>query len=146
MSLFQRVATYDFKAVTTTIGGILIGGFSEDGGISYEMAADIGESAVGLGGEVVFSRYNDLRVFVDISVMETSRSYKALMDLLTLQQAQPIIAPLPFVSRDNISGETVTSDYAIFQTRPTPTKNRQAGVRTFRLLLPNAAGKIAAGI
>jgi uncharacterized protein YkvS len=143
-ALFQQTATYDFKQVILTVANLRVGGFDEEGGVAFEMAADIGESSVGLGGEVVWSRSNDERVFVDITLMESSRSYRDLDALLKLQQEQNPILPLPFVMRDNISGETVTSEYAIFVTRPAPNKNRQSGTRVFRLLLPNAAKKIFA--
>ena len=60
--------TYDLSAVKLAIGGILLGGYAEDGGIEVEPAAPVGEFSSGADGEAVFSRSNNDAVFVTITV------------------------------------------------------------------------------
>ena len=51
----NRLRTHDFSQFVLTVGGIIIGGFGDDGGVEFEMGADVGEDTVGADGEVTFS-------------------------------------------------------------------------------------------
>lgn len=131
--------TYDLNEVFLLVGGRRIGGYGEDGGIEFELAADRGEVAVGADGQVTFSRTNNNLVMCNITVMETSKSYRDLADLYTTQAAEAPIEALDFLCEDEINGDKVQDQYATFVQVPVPSKGRVAGERVFRLALPNAA-------
>ncbi|RAL23054.1 hypothetical protein DL240_09210 [Lujinxingia litoralis] len=135
---FQILKTHDFKQTVLSIGGQLIGGFGEEGGIEFEWGSDIGEDVVGADGEVTFSRTNDRRLYADITVMQTSAGYARLMALMRAQQAQSNIEELPFELSNPGTGERVACAYTVFKTRSDPTQQKQAQERTIRVLLPYA--------
>lgn len=137
--------TYDLDKVLGTLGGYRIGGHGETGAFEFEMASDIGDHSVSADGQVTFSRNNDKRVILTITVMETSVSYKDLGVLMKAQQLQSPIEPLVFFMQDSINGDEVEEQYATFLTRPGPSKGKKVGERQFKLLLPNAADMIAWG-
>ena len=136
----QIMKTYDLSKVRCIVGTFVIGGFAADGGVEIEQAADIGEVTTGATGETVFSANNDKTLFVNITVLETSKSYRNLAALMKLQEARigPIL-PLPFLLVDAINGDTISSAYATFVARPGLAKGKTVGERVFRLALPGAA-------
>lgn len=134
----KRLRTHDFKQFVLTINGLLIGGFGEEGGCEYEWAADIGEDTVGADGEVTFSRNNDERVYVDITVMQTSQGYARLMALMQQQQREPEILPMPFEASNPRTGERFFSEYTVFKSRPEANEQKVSQDRTIRILLPYA--------
>lgn len=136
---YQIMKTHDFSQTVLTIGGQLIGGFGEEGGVEFEWADDIGEDVVGADGEVTFSRSNDKRMYADITIMETSAGYARLLALSRAQEAQANIGPLPFELSNPRTGERVSSSYTVFKTRPTPNQQKSAQERTIRVLLPYAS-------
>lgn len=137
--------TYDLKAVDLVIGGVVIDGFGPDDAIEFEWASEIGESTVGADGSPVFSRYNDQRLMCRITLLETTQGYRNLAALMAAQAAQEAIQPLSFLMRDRINGDEVHDRFATFMERPTPSKGRTAGTRTFRLVLPNAGASVLYG-
>lgn len=141
----ELLKTYDFKANDISVGGFLLSGYAAEGGVEYEMSSEIGEHVAGADGQVTFSRNNDKRVVATITVMETSRSYQVLAELMQAQQDETSVQPLAYMHRDSINGDTVASAYVVFLNRPTPSKARAAGEREFQLLLPYAADKIKFG-
>ena len=82
---------------------------------------------------------NNYAMYVNITVMETSKSYRDLADLYTTQATQRPIERLNYLHEDELNGDKVTDQYAAFVQIPAPSKARAAGERVFRLLLPNAA-------
>lgn len=141
----EMLKTYDFTENDVVLGGHRLSGYGEDGGVEYEQASEIGDHVAGADGQVTFSRNNDKRVIATITVMETSRAYQVLAELLRAQQAQTEIEPLTYLHRDNINGDQVQSKYAVFLNRPNPSKERTAGEREFQVLLPYAADKMQLG-
>ena len=142
--------TYNLNAsVFVTLGGVRLTGWGETDAATFEMAADIMEDSVSADGQVTTSVLNDNRVYVDLTVRETSLAYRrigeALDDQLAALRAGLPIPSLEFQMRDTLSGEEIFSDQATFKTRPGPTKARTAGERVFRLLLPNAADQMNMG-
>lgn len=147
--MIKPLKTYNIAGNTVIIGGYDLGGYGEDGGLEYEFAEDIGEMTVGALGDAAFSyNYNDL-VFVNVTVMETTRTYRDLYTLLAaqltaLRQGLPI-TPLNYFHQDANNGDLVTSAYAAFIQRPGPTKQRTVSERTFRLALPGAGESMVLG-
>lgn len=141
----ELLKTYDFKENDIVVGGHRLSGFAEDGGVEYDMASDIAEHISGADGQVTASKNNDNRMVATITVMETSRAYAVLAELMQSQQQSKTYGPLPYLHRDNINGDLVKSKYAVFLNRPGPSKARAAGEREFRILLPYAADKVKFG-
>jgi hypothetical protein len=137
---------YNFKTNLLLIGGFKIGGFGDDGGIEYEFGDDIHRHVSTADGQTVVSRVNDARLIVTVTLKETSAGYRRLAQLLKQQLANPLgLAPLPFVHRDPINGDLVTSSHAVFLNHPSPSKARDAGEREFQILLPYAAFDVQFG-
>lgn len=134
--------TYDLRSVIIAINGIRIQGFGDDDAIGFEMAGDDIEDSVGADGQVTASRTNDDRVYADITVKENSAGARDLGSQRQIQRLLPTLTPFAFMMLDPQSGETITSQYAVFKTSPGPSKSKLAGERVFRLLLPNAKGNI----
>lgn len=132
----ELLRTHDFSQYVLTIGGVIIGGFGDAGGVEFEMGADIGEDGVGADGEVVFSRNNDRRMYVDITVKQTSAGHARLHALAAVQKLQPEILPLPFESFNPRTGERVSSGYTVFKTIPGANEQKDAQDRVWRVLLP----------
>lgn len=144
------VKNYDLKHHNlVSLGGILIGGYGEDGGIEYEYDSDQFEYVVGADGEVTVSAQNNNAVIVTITLMETS---KTISELETLRKSQLIqaqigpIPPLPWLHSDRRQGDKILEATAVFLDRPAPSKTRNAGERQYRLLLPYAAGSMLQGL
>lgn len=137
---------YNFKdGVVLIIGGRQIGGFAEDGGVEYEFPSDIYEHISGADSQVTISQLNDHRMIATITLMETSKSYRDLFQMLRTQEAQLIKLPLSYLHRDQINGDQVLSGSAVFLGYPAPSKSRTAGEREFRILLPHGAKSYLAG-
>jgi len=147
MAFNVETAYYDFTANDLIIGGLEITGFGEDGSIEYEFQTDIWEHASGADGHVAISRQNDYRVVVTVTVMEGSRGYKYLTELVAQQTrtAQTAPPPMAYLHRDRINGDEIKGANAVFLTWPTPNKSRSASEREFTILLPHAALNMALG-
>lgn len=134
----MAVKNYNFKdGNLIIIGGERVGGFAEDGGIEYELAADTYEDVNGADGITTISQLNDPRMYATITLMETSKSYRVLANLWRIQKEQLIKLPMPMIHKDIINGDETKEVQAIFMAPPVPSKARTAGEREFRILLPN---------
>ncbi len=131
--------TYNLAAVSLTVGGRDISGYSEDGGIEWEEAADLYEDTTGSDGEDVSSRINNNTAFVNISLMETSNAYRLLAELmeehLAANDAKLPIPTSPFQLSDPMTGDTASAAMVTFMTRPLMSKGATVGERVFRLKL-----------
>lgn len=137
MTFFQAPKLHDFSQFVLTIGGVLIGGFGEDGGVEYEWVEDIGESTIGADGLVEFERNNDKRLIATVTLKASGSGYGRLVALMKGQQQLNSITPLPYESFNPQTGERVTSAYSIFQTRPEPNAEKSAMERETDILLPS---------
>jgi hypothetical protein len=129
--------TYDLSKVILNVNGFPVTVFDEDAAISLENGSQIGEVKVGADGAPVFSRNNDKGLICTISLLETVVAYRNLAFVMSQQQLQPFLLPCPFIMRDLINGDQVSSIYAVFTERPLPSKSKAAGAREFKLYLPN---------
>lgn len=134
----KPVKTYDLKAVYLLVGGYRIGGFGEQGAVSFEYGSNLVETTISADGQGTVSRSNDDSMTATITVMETSKSYKDLAALMVAQQAQSPITRLEFLMKDDINGDKVSARHAVFTMRPKPNKAKKVGEREFELWLPNA--------
>lgn len=132
----NRLRTHDFSQFVLTIGGIIIGGYGDDGGVEFEWGAEVGEDTVGADGEVTFSRNNDRRAYCSITVKQTSASHGRLAAMAALQAAQPEILPLPFESFNPRTGERVSSEFCVFKSIPGPSEQKAAQDRVYQVMLP----------
>lgn len=135
----KPLKTYDLASIFILLGGRRLGGFGEEGVIEFEFGSDIGEPTKSADGDVTFSRSNDHSMIATITLMETSKSYRDLAEMMHTQQAQEVIESLAFLMSDEINGDKITDNYATFLTRPAPNKGKKVGERQFKLLLPNGA-------
>lgn len=146
MPNLSALKTYDFKQGNIlVIGGVEVGGYDEDGSITYEFPSELYERKNGADGQTTVSRLNDDDVLCTVTLLESSPAYKQLALLMNFQLNQNPIIPLPFVHVDINNGDEIVSAYTVFMTRPTPTKGRTVGTREFQVLLPNVARDIGFG-
>lgn len=127
---------YDLKLVQLILGGYPIEGFGESDAVSIEPVSGVTESSVGADGQVTYSSTNDNRAKVTITVRENSVAHKHLHTLLEAQRAAPILAALPFLLLDPISGERISSQQFVFTGRPTVTKSKTVSDRVYTGELP----------
>lgn len=138
--------TYDLlNGVDLILGGFDISGYGEDGAVEIEAAEDVATPSFSADGQATVSRTNNNALYVNITVRETSRSYRDLAGMWRTQENQTPIERLEFLLRDRINGDEVRDQYAAFLQVPTPSKAKAAGDRVFRLLLPNARSTMKLG-
>lgn len=137
----ERARSYDFNQVILTLNGVSISGWGSDGGVAYEFASDLITDAVGIGGEVTMSKINDWRMYLDITVKQTSRANTFIGSLVRAQRNN-VVGEMPVVNvfmRNFITGEIVKDAQARFKTDAPPTQEAEAGDRVYRMTLPYAA-------
>jgi len=137
--------TYDLASVFLLIGGYQIGGFGEDGAVSFEYGKPVASAKVGGDGQAVVSRNNDYSMTATITVMESSKSYKDLFTLYSAQQEEEAFERLEFRMEDEINGDKVADQYCAFLELPAPNKARSASEREFKVFLPNARKTLKLG-
>lgn len=129
--------SYDLKSgVQCIVAGVLVSGFGENDAVTVERMADQRESMPSADGDVVYSKTNDNRVRITLTLHDRSRAYRDLAAAAQAQLASPVIVPTPFFLSDT-NGDSITSAEAIFMRLPEPSKNRRAGEVQFLLELPN---------
>lgn len=143
MELFQVAKSYDFSEVQVTVGGLRIGGFDEDGGISIEPQTEIASMKMGADGEVTVSKLPLPMQVVTITLAETSASNALLAGLLVAQREAPAGFVLPFACLDLNTGESVLAGQCVFMNVPTVGKARESGNREWKLGLPKAVNTFA---
>lgn len=137
--------TYDLKNVVCTVGGVPISGYGETDALTFEWVSEAVESMATADGQPVYSRLNDRRLNVTITLSQKSRAVSLLWGMLEAQHgellpvAPPQILPLPFMMIDPATGDQVGSFETVFMTRPAPSKGRTVGEVEFRVQLPNPA-------
>jgi hypothetical protein len=142
--------TYDLKNVVCTIGGVPISGYGETDAVTLEWTSDIVESTVTADGQAIYSRLNDRRLNVTVTLSQKSRAVGLLQTMLdaqhgeTLPIAPPQILPLPFLLIDPASGDQISSFDTVFMQRPAPSKGRTIGEVQFMVQLPNPAMTLGA--
>jgi hypothetical protein len=142
--------TYDLKLVVCTIGGVPISGYGETDALTLEWVSDIVEGTVTADGKALYSRLNDRRLNVTVTLSQTSRVVGLLQTMLdaqhgeTLPFAPPQILPVPFYLLDPSTGDTIASFETVFMARPAPSKGRNVGEVQFMLQLPSPAVSLGA--
>lgn len=140
------VQDYAFEDVICQVAGVDITGYDTDGGLEFEFPEDMVSDEAGAAGEVFLSKNSDQRVYVDITVRQGTQGASFLGGLLQAQdRARGGIPKVPFFMKSFSTGETVKSAKANFLQRPTPNQGAESSERVFRMLLPDAAGRIIYG-
>lgn len=127
---------HDLAQVVLTIGGYTISGFGEGGAVKVEPISAATESSIGHDGQVTYSRTNDARAKVTITVRQNSVAYKHLHTLMQAQLAAPVLAPLAFLLIDAHTGERFSSAYSVFLERPGVEQAKGVTDRVFVCELP----------
>lgn len=109
---------HDLAQVTLTIGGYVLSGYGEGGAVKVEPVSAAAESSIGADGQVTYSRTNDARAKVTITVRQNSVAHKHLHTLMQAQLAAPVLAALPFLLINAQTGERINSAYFVFLERP----------------------------
>lgn len=137
--------SYSFKAVQLVVDGNLISGLGE-GGITLEILSDVSETEAGLDGETVTSFISDERALITVNLQQQSRANALLWASYRIQKEavengieRP---PMAVLLVDPINGDTVADSRAVFQAVPGPSKDRQAGMNEWQILLPQARGQM----
>lgn len=137
--------THDLAACILTVDGARIEGFGPDEVIEFEWLSPLGEAQVGADGQRTFSRSNDKGAAMTVTLMETSLSYKTLAARQQAQELETPIGRCVVFYRNLISGDEFTEEYATFEARPAMSVGKNAGTRSFRIVLPNAGRLIKYG-
>lgn len=131
--------SYSMKAVQLVVDGNLISGLDE-GGIQFEVLADVSETTAGLTGETVTSFIADERVLCTITLQQQSAANRQLWASYNVQKAAVEAGierpPMVFNMVDSINGDTIFDARAVFEGVPGPSKDRNAGSMEWRILLP----------
>jgi hypothetical protein len=109
---------HDLAQVVLTIGGYTISGYGEGGAVKVEPVSSAVESTVGHDGQVTYSRTNDARAKVTITVRGNSVAHKHLSTLMQAQLAAPVLAPMAFLLVNAQTGERFASAYFVFLEHP----------------------------
>ena len=142
-------ATYDLTACILMIGGVHMTGFGDGDVIKFTHPEDLTEPTVGADGKVVFNRLANDHMECEIILLPTSKAYPLLYGMLKDQHpAGPgtQIAPLPFLCRDTINGETVSTSSVVFLNRPEVSMGKTVGERVFKMYLPDAGAAMVANV
>lgn len=132
------VGKYNLAAVTLVMWGRVITGFGEDGAVEVTVPSDVTDSKVSADGQhVAYSKLNDPRVDVTITVMEGTRAARILDELDKAMDALDIIPVAPFMLFDPSSGDRLSGDRFVFMKRPGVSKGKTAGERQWAIQLPN---------
>lgn len=137
--------SYDLNLVVCTLGGVTISGYGEDDAVGVEWASDITDEGkvTADGAQVVYSRLNDKRLNVTLTLMATSKALAAIGPLIETQHgdnagvAPPVIVPLPFFLFDPSTGTTYTGE-AVLVNRPAMSFGNSVGEVEIRLSVPKA--------
>lgn len=132
---------YSLKSVILTVQGVpILGGLHEDA-ITLEPEANLFEPTTGPDGHTVYNRTNNDNWLMTVTVMETSRAYKLLDDILTASLAMAQVPGAPAVMtvsvRDLLSGESLMAASGVILRRPDRSKGAMAGGRAFQFHLTN---------
>lgn len=141
--------TYDLTSVMLLIGGIQVTGFSDGDVITFTHPEALTEMTVGADGLPVANKLANDHMEAEISVLPTSEAYTLIYELLVAQHPPGPgvkIPPLEFLCKDTINGETISTDSAIFLTRPDVTMGKTIGERVFKLFLPDAGANMVANV
>lgn len=141
----MAVKLYDLNVQRLMIGGLRIGGFSEQDAVSIQWDDVLVNKTTTADGRKNYSRTNDPGVMVVVHLMNTSLSYQNLWDFMAVQHglnlprgaAPTRIDPLPFRLYDPIIGDLISDAYTIFEDRPAPQKGKVVGAVQFPISLPN---------
>lgn len=109
---------HDLSQVTLAIGGYTLSGYGDGGAVKVEPVSPATESSIGADGQVTYSRTNDRRAKVTVTVRQNSVAHKHLHTLMLAQQTAPVLAPLAFLLINAQTGERVSSAYFVFLERP----------------------------
>lgn len=139
----KNLRFYNFELCRLIIGGVIVGGYDDEGGVEYEPANDINEMTVGADGEATNSHITNDMVVATITLKETSKSYRDLMELAQEQwrtQRTPGggAGAVSYTHFDPSTGDEIRERQAIFLNRPGQNKTRTAGSREIRMALPYA--------
>lgn len=128
---------YDLAQVVLTIGGYPMSGFGDGGAVEVAPVSAATESSIGADGQVTYSRTNDTRAKVTITVRGNSLAHKNLGILFDAQQAAPRLAPIAFLLIDAQTGERMSAAYVVFTERPTIAHGKAISDRVWVAELPN---------
>ena len=129
--------THDLGSIFVVIGTIHVTAWGESGGVMLKPNADIASIAVGAGGHAVVSRSNDPHYMAELTIKRDSDDY-ALLQAERLAQHPPTggaIGRLPFLYSNTITGEKLSTDFAVFTTAPELASEKDASEVTFTLFL-----------
>lgn len=129
------LSTYSLPDIQLTLGGYRIDGWASDGGIEYEVP-ERGTITNGADGHHVFNRSGNRSMTVTITVLATSLAYKRLSALMVAQDTQNPIQPLAYLMTDPNTGDSVSSQDAVFTQGPAPSKGAEVAEAQFTLFLP----------
>lgn len=143
-----RTATHNLALVQFSVGGRKIGGFGTEGGLTITWGSDLFDVQVGADGQAVASVTNDQSAIVEVTVMESSKGYRDLAELLKKQLGEARVGALGRMEvrmKDPINGDKVSEQYGVFLNRPEISKAKVAGERVFRIFCANAGDTLDMG-
>lgn len=132
---------YNLKLVQVSIGSFRVTGWGDDDACTISPMGDLQESAVSADGKhTVYSKINDDRYEVKLTVRRTSLAFKRLGELLQRQMKdrdEGTLRHLAFQMYDPVTGDKVTARSAQFMRAPDLAQGKTAGTAEFKLELPS---------
>lgn len=147
----QPLKTYDLDEVNCLIGPtggagpVNTDGYSDDGGITFDVSEDVWSLTTGADGLPVVSRNHDKLVVATIAVSQMALVNKRLDAIRQVQQDQKPIEPCPFFLANPLTGDKVKDRWCVVRNVPPPDQEAEAGSREYNLILPNARDQIEHG-
>lgn len=129
--------TYNLAQVQILVGGLPMEGFGESDAISFEMNADLYESAVGADGEVTRSATNDRSGTITLTLMSTSPANDKLNVFLQRSKGSAVNDTFEVFVKDLNSADTFIASDAYIQKEPVSSYGRNAAEREWTLYAAN---------
>ena len=122
---------YSFKNVNAIFGILEIQGFAEgDDVVNIDFNADQFTMIVGAKGDATRTQTNDNSALITIKLLQTSQSYKDLMNLFNLdRETGANVLPLTVINKE--TGETFVGNNAWIVKAPTITRGQNANAVEF---------------
>lgn len=143
MSIFNLAKSYSFGDIAFNIKGVKIGGFGEEGGVTFSpVTPERTTTMVGADGQVTAVQGKDRRWTMEVELMETSVSNAFMNGVQADQESAKGPAKtksylVRMAMQDRNTGESMTSAQVIFQGPPEVTKKGTATSRIYTAVLPS---------
>lgn len=135
--------SYDAAKLLINFGPYIISGFGDGDFCEIDQASDAWEDEVGADSEVVRSKSNDLRVYVDITVFAASPVNGQLNTLAELDRISGLgVQPISIRDQNANGISLVAGESAWIKKKPKRGFGKKAGTLQWRIVIAQALNLI----